>query len=156
MNPNPIYRDQAKAGSAGAECTMAKRFGGQRCCHATIDHVKLPAAHSSSKRRNLTGAPKRLGPFIRVGWCFNTDREFSEADCLVKAGVDSRVAAQLIANHTAAPGSIQGISERLPFHSSQSFQSSSHASTDTQKRRHRLAKLSQELVRLGQGGGGRD
>lgn len=121
MNQHAINRDQARTGSAGADRTLARQFGGQRCCQPAPDHHKLPAAQSTSHtRRHLTGAPKRFGPFIRLGWSFTTDREFSEADCLVKAGVDSRVAAQLIANHTAAPGSIQGISERLPFHSSKS------------------------------------
>lgn len=119
MNQHAIDRDHTQTRGMGA-VTPHQRRG--ICRASTFNHHEFQSARKTTSlvRRNL-GRRFGVGHFIRLGWSFTTDREFSEADCLVKAGVDSRVAAQLIANHSAAPGSIQGISERLPFHLSKSL-----------------------------------
>lgn len=134
MHGLAINRDDGKVRGAARGSASVCGFGS----HAPIDHHKvtperlqsLPAGGRSLRGgcavRRQTGAraggnagtkpairPTRL---LRYGWYFAGPMDFLEADRLIKAGVDSRVAAQLIANHSTAPGSVQGIAERLPVH----------------------------------------
>lgn len=149
MNQNAINRDQARTGSAGAKSTLARQFGGQRCCQPTIDHHKLPAAQSTSHaRRHLTGATKRSGPFIRLGWSASL-REINELRRVGLSGADAR-AASFNLQCTEQPA-VQAFADLVPrIHSSSSLSQSNGEPAGVLKEcQHRVPKNWESLPKRG-------
>lgn len=135
MKPLTINGSDRKVRGAVSADTSRCGFGSR----ASIDHHQLNSAlsphssraSSSKGRRKLAGA-HRSGPFIRVGWGIHP-ADLADLRRLEAAGVDSRIAVQLIAQHSGAPGQFQCFPERHS-HSSSSSVSSSNASKTIGKR----------------------